>query len=262
VDAAYGDFCISQVAKALGHSDDAAMFLKRSQNWRNLFDTSTGFLRGKHKDGSWLEPFDEFRWGDPYVEGAAWQHRFDVPHDIPALIDALGGNVKAVDALDKMLSLPPTFHVGVYGQEIHEMSEMAAADFGQYDHGNQPVHHILYIYAMAGRPDRTQQAVHRVMEELYSPDSFAGDEDTGSMAAWYILSAMGFFPLCPAKPEYVLGKSLFPAMTVRLQNNKTLRIENHAGSGIAQSIALNGARIAGPVIPHQSLTAGGSLIFR
>lgn len=262
VDAAYGDFCISQVAKALGKTDDSAMFLKRSQNWRNLFDSSTGFLRGKHKDGSWLEPFDEFRWGDPYVEGAAWQHRFDVPHDIPDLIEALGGNAKAVAALDKMLSLPPTFHVGVYGQEIHEMSEMAAVDFGQYDQGNQPDHHVLYVYAMAGRPDRTQQVVHRVLEELYSPDTFAGDEDTGSMAAWYILSAMGFFPLCPAKPEYVLGKSLFPSMTVRLPNSKTLRIENQAGSSIAHSVTFNGSRISGPVIPHESLTAGGRLIFR
>jgi len=162
-DAAYGDFCIGQIAARLGKRDDAAMFQKRAGNWRNLFDPQTRFFRGKNENGSWLEPFDPFTWGSPYEEGAAWQHRWNVPHDVPGLIAALGGEKATVTALEEMLALPPTFHVGVYGQEIHEMSEMAALPFGQYMHNNQPVHHVLYLLAAAGRPDRTQYWVRRVL---------------------------------------------------------------------------------------------------
>lgn len=260
VDAAYGDFCIAQVAKALGKSDDAAMFLKRSQNWRNLFDAQTGFLRGKHADGKWLEPFDAVQWGNPYVEGAAWQHRWDAPHDLEGLFAAMGGKEKATAALEQMLTMEPAFHVGVYGQEIHEMSEMAAVDFGQYDHGNQPVHHVLYIFALAGRPDRTQYWAHRVMEELYSPEGFPGDEDTGSMAAWYLLSAMGMFPVCPGKAEYVLGRALFPGMTVRVGEGKTLRIENRGTSGTANAV-MNGKGVEEVVVGHAEVVGGGRLVF-
>jgi hypothetical protein len=143
VDAAYGDFCIAQVAKALGHDADYQMFMQRSENWRHLFDPQTGFRRGKKADGSWLEPFDPVTWGDPYVEGSAWQHRWDVPHNFPALMDGLGGKEKTVTALEQMLTMPPDFNVGVYGQEIHEMSEMVAVPFGQYAQSNQPVHQYL-----------------------------------------------------------------------------------------------------------------------
>jgi predicted alpha-1,2-mannosidase len=260
VDAAYGDFCIAQVAKALGRDDDAAMFMKRSKNWKNIFDASTGFFRGKHADGSWLEPFDEVQWGNPYVEGAAWQHRWDAPHDMDELFAAMGGKEKAAAELEKMLTMEPVFHVGVYGQEIHEMSEMAAVKFGQYDHGNQPVHHVLYLFALAGRPDRTQYWVKRVMEELYSQESFAGDEDTGAMAAWYLMSAMGMYAVCPAKGEYVLGRGFFPAMTVRVGEGKMLRIENR-GSGGAARASLNGKEIDGPVVGHATIASGGRLVF-
>ncbi|WP_109489510.1 GH92 family glycosyl hydrolase [Occallatibacter savannae] len=260
VDAAYGDFCIAQVAKALGRDDDAAMFTKRSQNWKNIFDPKTSFFRGKHADGSWLEPFDEVQWGNPYVEGSAWQHRWDAPHDIDALFTAMGGKEKAAAALEKMLTMDPVFHVGVYGQEIHEMSEMAAVNFGQYDQGNQPDHHVLYLFALAGRPDRTQYWVRRVMDELYSPDTFAGDEDTGAMAAWYLMSAMGIYAVCPAKPEYVLGRGYFPAMTVRVGEGKTLRIESTRSSSTARA-SLNGKAIEGVLIPHAALSAGGRLTF-
>ena len=194
VDAAYGDFCIAQVAGALGDTQGEAMFLRRSRGWRNLFDPATSFLRGKKADGAWMEPFDPITWGDPYVEGSAWQHRWDVPHDLPGLIAAMGGNENAIAALEAMLSVPPDFNVGVYGEEIHEMSEMAAVPFGQYAHSNQPVHHLLYLFALAGRPDLTRHWVRKVMEELYTPESFPGDEDTGSMSAWYVLSALGFYP--------------------------------------------------------------------
>jgi predicted alpha-1,2-mannosidase len=264
VDAAYGDFCISRVAAALGEHDDARIFLDRSRNWRHVFDQKTGFLRGKHEDGSWLEPFDEFQWGSPYVEGSAWQHRWDVPQDIPALIAEMGGEATAVAALDRMLSLPPVFHVGVYGQEIHEMSEMASVNFGQYAHSNQPVHHLLYIYAVAGRPDRTQFWVRQVLEKLYSPDDFAGDEDTGSMAAWYILSSMGFYPLCPGKPEYVLGSPLFGKITLHLPTGKTLEIEAQGQSGSAvyvSGVTVDGTSHKSTYLPHETLMHGGKIVF-
>ncbi len=260
VDAAYGDFCIAQVAKAAGQDTDYKMFMERAENWRHTFDAKTGFLRGKKSDGAWLEPFDPATWGDPYVEGSAWQHRWDVPHNLEKLIEEMGGKEKAVAALEEMLSMAPEFNVGVYGQEIHEMSEMAAVPFGQYAHGNQPVHHLLYIFAVAGRPDLTRHWTRKVMDELYSPDTFAGDEDTGSMSAWYILTAMGFYPICPGKPDYVLGQSFFPEMTVHLARGKTLQIEN-VSKGAPNAVTFNGQSVTS-TISHTSLMDGGRLLFR
>ena len=260
VDAAYGDFCIAQVAQALGHHDDYTMFMQRSENWRHLFDAQTGFLRGKSADGQWATPFDTVTWGDPYVEGAAWQHRWDAPHDIAGLIHDLGGETKAVAALETMLSMPAVFHVGVYGQEIHEMSEMAAVPFGQYDHGNQPVHHLLYLFAAAGRPDRTRYWVRKVMDELYTPGTFAGDEDTGSMSAWYILSALGFYPICPGKPQYTLGAALFPSATVHLAQGKTLHIQREV-EGVVNSVSFNGQSVRSDTISHEQIMGGGQLRF-
>jgi len=192
------------------------------------------------------------------------QIRWDVPHDIPGLIEALGGNDKAVAALDKMLSLPPDFNVGVYGQEIHEMSEMAALPFGQYMHNNQPVHHVLYLFAAAGRPDRTQYWVRRVLNEAYSPASFCGDEDTGSMAAWYILSALGFYPVCPGKPEYTLGSPLFSHAAIHLGNGKSIVIEapgNGPKTPYVRRVMVNGAEQKSTVIDHATLIQGARLRF-
>jgi len=261
VDAAYGDFCIAQVAKALGKADDYAMFMKRSENWRNIFDPSSGFFRGKNSDGSFLEPFSPIRWGDPYVEAAAYQHRFDAPHAMPALIEAMGGKEKVVAELEKMITMFPDFETGAYGSEIHEMSEMAAVNFGQYAHSNQPSHHILYVFTVAGRQDRTAHWTKRVMDELYTPDLLAGDEDTGSMAAWYVLSSLGFYPLCPGKPEYILGAPLFPRSTVHLPNGKTLVVENAYKGRSAVRTSLDGKPLLGGSIEHDEITAGGRLRF-
>ena len=263
-DAAYGDFCIAQVAQALGMSEDAAIFLKRSQNWRNLFDPGTGFLRGKLSSGAWQEPFDQFAWGSPYVEGSAWQHRWDVPHDIQGLVDAMGGNDHAIVALEKMLAVSPVFRVGVYGQEIHEMSEMAAVNFGQYAHSNQPVHHLLYIFAVAGRPDRTQYWARRIMTELYSPQDFPGDEDTGSMAAWFLLSAMGFYPLCPGKAEYVTGSPLFERITLNLPGGRQTVIEargQNAAAVYVSALLVDGKPRTTSTITHDEIVRGARLTF-
>jgi predicted alpha-1,2-mannosidase len=260
VDAAYGDFCIAQVAKALGKTDDYAMFMKRSENWKNIFDPKVGFFRGKKSDGSFLEPFSPIRWGNPYVEGAAYQHRFDAPHAMPELIDAMGGKEKVVAELEKMLAMFPEFEVGAYDSEIHEMSEMAAINFGQYAHSNQPSHHMLYVFTVAGRQDLAAQWTKRVMNELYTPELFAGDEDTGSMAAWYVLSSLGFYPLCPAKPEYILGAPLFLRATVHLPEGKTLVVENAYKGGTVRT-SLNGKAVVGGAVQHEEVKAGGTLRF-
>jgi predicted alpha-1,2-mannosidase len=264
LDAAYGDFCIAQVARAAGKLDDAKVFEQRSQNWRNVFDAKTGFMRGKHRDGSWLEPFDPLVWGSPYVEGSAWQHRFSVPHDVNGLAMALGGNSGLADTLEKMLETEPRFKVGVYRQEIHEMSEMAAVNFGQYAQSNQPVHHVLYLFALAGRPDRTQYWVRRVLNELFTRDSFPGDEDTGSMSAWFVLSALGFYPVCPGRPSYVLGSPLFDRVVLTLGNGKQTTIEgrNNGNDRVyVQSVTLNGSSHNEAEISHGTIADGSTLVF-
>jgi len=264
VDAAYGDFCISQVAEILDKSGDAAMFLKRSENWRNLFDPSTKFLRGKQADGTFLPNFDPIRWGDPYVEGSAWQHRFDVPHNPEGLMQAIGGPAALSAALEEMLTQKPAFHVGSYGREIHEMSEMAAVPFGQYAHSNQPVHHVLYLYATAGRRDRLQCWVRRVLTELYTPDTFAGDEDTGSMSAWFLISSMGFYPGCPGRAEYVLGSPLFDRITLTPEGAAKIVIQargNGPASPYVQRVMVNGEEHLGAVLSHADLMKSGHIVF-
>ena len=263
LDAAFGDFNIAQVARAAGHLDEAAVFLKRSQSWRALFDPQTRFLRGRLSNGDWLSPFDPHTWGNPYTEGSAWQYRFAVPHDVDGLIAAMGGRAAFVAALDQMLADPPTFNVGAYGVEIHEMSEMAAVNFGQYAHSNQPSHHALYMFTAAGRRDRTQHWVHRVLNELYSPDNFCGDEDTGSMSAWYILSALGIYSLCPGKPEWTLGAPLFERAEITFPDTRQIIIEAHSKKpGVyLNRVMLNGAEQTGPSIPHAGLAKGGRLVF-
>jgi predicted alpha-1,2-mannosidase len=262
VDAAYGDFCIAQVAKALGRLDDHAAFMKRSENWRHVFDPEAKFFRGKNQDGSWLTPFHPFTWGSPYVEGGAWQHRWDAPQNIRGLIEFVGGDKEAIRVLEEMLSTPPIFQVGVYEAEIHEMSEMAAVPFGQYAHSNQPVHHLLYIFSQAGRPDLTQFWVRKVMQSLYTPETFPGDEDTGSMSAWFVLSALGFYPICPGKPEYTLGSPLFPRAVVRRPRGVTFTVEaqgNDPDAVFFRRATLDGKPLLGNIINHADLIRGGTL---
>lgn len=264
LDSAYGDFCIAQVARATGREADAFMFEKRSQNWRNVFDSKTRFMRGKKSDGEWLEPFNTIAWGSPYVEGSAWQHRFSVPHDPAGLIEAMGGKEAFVGYLEEMLRMPAHFDVGYYGVEIHEMSEMAAVDFGQYAHSNQPVHHVLYMFAAAGRPDLTQYWVRRVLATLYTPDNFPGDEDTGSMAAWYVMSSLGFFPLCPGKPHYVAAAPLFNLATINLNNGYQTIIEalnNNPHNVYSGCPTVNGRQNIEGSIPHKAIATGSRLIF-
>ena len=191
-----------------------------------MYDADSGFMRGRNRDGSWVTPFSPTTWGGPYVEGGAWQSTWNVPHDPAGLIKLMGGADAFTAKLDEFLSMEPIFDSGTYWAEIHEMTEMAAVDFGQYAHSNQPVHNILYLYAAAGKPWRTEYWVRRILDELYSPDIQPGDEDNGEMSSWYILSALGIYPLCPGRPEYVLGSPLFKKATVHLKDGKTFVVNS------------------------------------
>ncbi|HYE05400.1 MAG TPA: GH92 family glycosyl hydrolase [Planctomycetota bacterium] len=264
LDNAYNDFCLAQIARALGRAEDHGVFAARAANYRNVFDARVGFMRGRNADGSWLEPFGEFTWGDPYIECGPWQATWAVPHDPAGLIALLGGAEAAAAKLDRMLALPPTFAAGSYGMEIHEMTEMAAAAFGQYAHSNQPVHHVLWLYACAGRPDRTQHWVRRVLAELYTPDAFPGDEDNGEMASWYVLGALGVFPLCPGHPTYVLGSPVFPKATLRLAGGRRLVITAESTSRdrvYVDRVQRDGAEHRALWIGHDDLMRGGELAF-
>ncbi len=261
LDYAYNDFCLSQIALALGKQEDAALFRGRALNYRHLYDPSVGFMRGKTAGGEWSEPWTEFRWGGGYVEGGAWQSTWAVQHDPQGLINLMGGEQPFLDKLSQLTQLDPKFEVGSYGFEIHEMTEMACADFGQYAHSNQPVHHALYLFAAAGRPDLTQRWTREVMSRLYTPQYLPGDEDNGEMCAWYILNALGIYPLCPGHPSYVFGSPLFRKATVKREGAPDLVVEADGPGVYVKGITLDGLEFRGLSISHALLNQTTSLRF-
>jgi putative alpha-1,2-mannosidase len=220
LDYAYDDFCVAQVARFLGRHKEAEQLEPRTRSYRNVFDPAVGFMRPRLSDGSWQEPFREFAWGNGFVEGGPWQHTFNVPHDPEGLATLFGGAKPLCDKLDTLLSLPPRFEAGSYGQEIHEMTEMALAHFGQYAQSNQPVHGFLFLYTLMGQPQKTAHWVRKVAGELYSPDVFPGDEDNGEMAAWYVWATLGRYPQCPGKPDYVEFPPLAQPSAVSILANR------------------------------------------
>lgn len=222
LDFSHCDWCIAQVAQELGHEQDAAYLLRRSQNYRNLWFAPAKLMRPKISNGSWQEPWDPLVWGNSYIEGGAWQHSFNVPHDPQGMAELHGGAESLIASLETMLGNEAEFDVGSYGETIHEMTEMAEArdvdgrSFGQYAHSNQPVHGSLWFPAALGRSDWTSNQVARVMRGLYSPESLPGDEDNGEMSAWYVLAALGRFPLCPGSGQMVSSScDLFDSVTVK-----------------------------------------------
>ena len=201
LDAAYGDWCIAQVAKHLGKDQIYNEYIKRSKSYANIFDKETGFMRGKDTSGKFKDSFDPCTWGGDYTEGSAYQSSHFVPHDIDGLADLYGGKEKLIDKIDEIFNTSPAFRVFGYGGEIHEMSEMAQVDFGQCAISNQPSFHIPYLYAYLGEKEKCEYWVEKMCKELFSPtaDGYPGDEDNGSMSAWYILSTLGMYPLCAGK---------------------------------------------------------------
>lgn len=212
MDYSYGDYCISAVAEILGKSEEARLFKQRSYNYKNLFDGKAGFIRGRSSDGTFPTGFDPLNWGGEYCEGGAWQNGFFAVHDIKGLADLYGGREGLIKKLDELFSSPPDFKVGTYGAEIHEMTEMATADFGQFAVSNQPSFHLPFLYAAIGFPERCAEIVRLTAEEAFSAeeDGFPGDEDNGSMSAWYLWCCLGRYPLCPgSKNGTVSFKSIY-----------------------------------------------------
>jgi predicted alpha-1,2-mannosidase len=263
---AYDDFAVATLAKALGKDDDYKTFIARASNYKNLYDKSTGFMRGRKSDGSWIEPFDPLAWGGVYTEGNAWQWLWSVQQDIPGLIDLMGGKAAFIKKLDELFSTTADFKVGGYGGLIHEMTEAKMAGTGQYAHINEPVHHVVYLYDYAGQPWKTQYWVRKIEDELYKPGpaGWLGDEDTGQMSSWYIFSSLGFYPTKPGEPVYALGSPQFDKAVLHLENGKTFTVETTKtapGDIYVQSVTLNGKPVTSPFINHADIVAGGVLHF-
>jgi len=206
LDAAYGDYCIGVVAECLGKAEEAKYYFDRSKNYKNIFDNEIGFMRGKRLDGEFERDFDPIKWGKNYTEAAAWQTTFAVQHDFEGLAEIYGGKDKLISKLDELFNAPNEYRVGGYRAEIHEMTEFADGNWGQCAISNQPSFHIPFIYAFFGEKEKTSYWVKRICEEGFSwkDDGFPGDEDNGTMAAWYIFAVLGMYPLCPGKNEIVL----------------------------------------------------------
>lgn len=261
---AYDDFTIYQLAKALNRPrEEQKLYARRSQSYRNLLDPETRLMRGKNKDGSFQKPFNPFKWGDAFTEGNSWHYSWSVFHDIKGLSDLMGGKANFVKMLDSVFVMPPVFDDSYYGSVIHEIREMQIANMGQYAHGNQPIQHMIYLYNYAGQPWKTQYWVREVMNRMYkpTPDGYCGDEDNGQTSAWYVFSALGFYPVCPATDQYVLGTPLFKKATLQLENGKQFIINAPDNSGLAkyvQTTQLNGKKHENNWISHFDIEKGGS----
>ncbi|RAJ10667.1 putative alpha-1,2-mannosidase [Chitinophaga skermanii] len=262
---AYDDFTIYKLAQALNRpQEEIARFAKRSQNYRNLFDPSHKLMRGKNKDGNFQAPFNPFKWGDAFTEGNSWHYTWSVFQDIEGLSSLMGGKKEFVKMLDSVFIMPPVFDESYYRTVIHEIREMQIANMGQYAHGNQPIQHMTYLYNYAGEPWKSQYWVRQVMDRMYkaTPDGYCGDEDNGQTSAWYVFSAMGFYPVCPGTPEYVFGAPLFKKTTITFENGKKMVINAPSNSNkniYVQSMKLNGATYDKNYINHFDLQKGGTL---
>ncbi|TAD85055.1 MAG: glycoside hydrolase family 92 protein [Bacteroidetes bacterium] len=261
---AYDDWCIAQVAKKLGFAEDAAIFEARAAGYKLLFDKQSGFFRAKNSDGKWVEPFDpyysEHGFEGMYIEGTAWQHTFFVPHAVDAYANLLGGKAALIRKLDTLFTTTSRMN----GENV---SNDISGLIGQYAHGNEPSHHIAYLYAALGAPQKTAQRVRQILTTMYSakPDGLSGNEDCGQMSAWYVWSALGLYPMNPSSGEYVFGSPLINQASIALPNGKTLRIEvkNNNGKNITvRKATLNGKPITQHFITHRQLLQGGTLLLQ
>jgi len=262
---AYDDFSIYQLAKALNKPKaEIDLYAKRCLNYKNLFDPETKLMRGKNENGTFQSPFNPFKWGDAFTEGNSWHYSWSVFHDVQGLIDLMGGNGMFCKMLDSVFTMPPLFDDTYYGETIHEIREMQIAGMGQYAHGNQPIQHMIYLYNYAGQPWKTQYWAREAMNRLYkaTPDGYCGDEDNGQTSAWYVFSAMGFYPVCPTSSQYVMGAPLFKRLTLNLENGKKFIIEapqNSAANKYVQSVTKDGVAYTKNWLGHFDILKGGSL---
>ena len=260
---AYNDWCIYKLAKELKRpKKEINLFAHRAMNYKNLFDKETLLMRGKNKDGKFMAPFSPLKWGDAFTEGNSWHYTWSVFHDPQGLIDLMGGDDVFVSMLDSVFSVPPVFDDSYYGQVIHEIREMTVMNMGNYAHGNQPIQHMIYLYNYAKQPWKAQYWLRQVMDRLYTPtpDGYCGDEDNGQTSAWYVFSALGFYPVCPGTDQYVLGAPLFKKATVHFENGKTLEIkapQNSCTNLYIKDMKVNGAEYSKNYVTHSLLQNGG-----
>jgi len=263
---AYADFCLSQLTTAMGKPKEIIeKFIARSKNYKNLFDPTHKLMRGKNSDGSFQPNFNPFKWGGEFVEGNAWHYSWSVFHDFKGLSNLMGGDRKMELMLDSVFNLPPLFDGSAYkGGVIHEMVEMQVMNMGQYAHGNQPIQHMIYVYDYCGAPWKTQLHVRNAMNKLYkpTPDGYCGDEDNGQTSAWYVFSAMGFYPVAPGTGQYVIGAPLFKKITLNLENGKKFIIDaaqNNTTNLYINAAYLRGAKYDKNFLLHTDIMKGGTL---
>lgn len=267
LDYAYSDYCISRVADVLGKPDMADHYRQSALNYSNIFDAETGFMRAKDQNGQFRPDFNDTSWGLDYAEGSAWQTSFAVFQDFQGLIEAYGSKERFFDKITELCNKAPDFDVRGYGFEIHEMSEMAAIDYGQLAISNQPSFHIPYLFSYVGQPASSQVVIKQLMTNLFNSgfNGFPGDEDNGSMSGWYVFSSMGFYPVCPGSNEYVLGIPLFDSVTIELPNGKQMHIytdNNNPQSNFVANVQLEGQDYTKLYITHDDILEGKSLSFR
>lgn len=262
---AYDDWCIYQLGKALGKSaKELKPFAKRAMNYQKVFDKETKLMRGRLKDGKFMSPFNPLKWGDAFTEGNAWHYTWSVFHDPQGLIQLMGGKDAFNQMLDSVFILPPVFDNSYYGYTIHEIREMQVMDMGNYAHGNQPIQHAIYLYGYSGQPWKTQYWIRQVMDKLYTPapDGYCGDEDNGQTSAWYVFSAMGFYPVCPGSGQYVLGTPYFKSMKLHLENGKEVDIQSEGKGCYVDDMLLNGKSYQHNYLDMRSLMQGTQLTYR
>ena len=262
---AYDDWCIYQIAKELGRpKKELDLYAKRAMNYKNLYDQETKLMRGKNADGKFQAPFSPLKWGDAFTEGNSWHYTWSVFHDPQGLIDLMGGKEPFVQMLDSVFAVPPLFDESYYGQIIHEIREMQIMNMGNYAHGNQPIQHMIYLYNYAGQPWKAQYWLRQVMNRMYTPtpDGYCGDEDNGQTSAWYVFSALGFYPVAPGTTQYVLGAPLFKKATLHFENGKNLVInapDNSDKNIYIESMSFDGKEYTKNYLEHFELLKGGVL---
>ena len=264
---AYDDWCIYEFGKALGKSKkELEPFRKRAFNYRNVFDSESKLMRGRLKNGKFQSPFSPLKWGDAFTEGNAWHYTWSVFHDPAGLIQLMGGKQTFNHMLDSVFNVPPLFDDSYYGSVIHEIREMQIMNMGNYAHGNQPIQHMIYLYGYSGQPWKTQYWIRQTMQRMYNanPDGYCGDEDNGQTSAWYVFSAMGFYPVCPGSGEYVLGAPYFDEMTLHLENGRNVSIKANGNTDdncYVNSLTLNGKPYSKNYIKRSDLMQGAQFVY-
>lgn len=264
---AYDDWCIYQLGRALGKSEkELAPFARAAMNYRNLYDSEHRLMRGRNEDGTFQSPYNPLKWGDAFTEGNAWHYTWSVFHDPQGLIDLMGGDDAFNSMMDSVFAVPPVFDESYYGQVIHEIREMQIMNMGNYAHGNQPVQHMIYLYNYSGQPWKSQYWVREVMNRMYSPgpDGYCGDEDNGQTSAWYVFSALGFYPVAPGTGEYILGAPLFRHAVLHLENGHDVTINAPANSDTdryVDRLTVNGQVSDATYLTLPQLRQGATLDF-